>query len=164
MTIQVGDRLPNITLMRMSKKGPAQISTEEIFQGKWSVLFAVPGAFTPTCSQRHLPGFVENAYAFHKIGIETLVCLAVNDAYVMHAWAKDQNVGATVLMVADGNADFTRAVGMDEDRRDEGMGVRSKRYAMVVENCVVKAVNVESSGAFEVSSAQHTLDLLRAGE
>lgn len=160
MAIRVGDRLPSITLMHMTKSGPEPITTDEIFTGKRVVLFAVPGAFTPTCSQRHLPGFVEHAYAFQKKGVDSIVCLAVNDAYVMHAWGKDQNVGASVLMVADGSAEFTEAVGLDEDRTAKGMGIRSQRYAMLVEDGVVKALNVEAPGEFEVSRAERVLELV----
>ena len=160
MTIHIGEKIPDVILTHMAGDGVKPISTRDLFAGKKTVLFALPGAFTPTCSARHLPGFVENAHAMRKRGVDSIVCLSVNDAYVMAAWARDQNVGATVHMVADGNGDFTKAVGLEEDRRDRGMGMRSQRYAMIVENGVLKVLNVEAPGAFEVSSAESVLALL----
>ena len=160
MSIKVGDRLPSVTLMHMTEKGPAPVTTDELFGKKKAVVFAVPGAFTPTCSARHLPGFVEHAGDFTKKGVDAIVCLSVNDAFVMNAWGKDQNVGENVMMLADGNADFTKAVGLEMDGSGFGMGLRSNRYAMVVENGVVKHLAVEAPGQFEVSSADHVLSVL----
>ncbi len=153
MTIAVGDKIPSAKLKTMTAEGPKDISTEEIFGGKKVVLFAVPGAFTPTCSAKHLPGFVEKAAQIKGKGVDTIACLAVNDAFVMGAWGKAQNTDGKVLMLADGAAAFTKQLGLDLDLSAPGMGIRSKRYAMVVDNGVVKALNVEAPGAFEVSSA-----------
>jgi peroxiredoxin len=124
------------------------------------VLFALPGAFTPTCSAKHLPGFVQNASAIRAKGIDTIACLSVNDAFVMGAWGKDQKVGDKVVMLADGHAEFTKALGLENDNSSYGMGLRSKRYAMVVDNGVVKALNVEKPGSFEVSSAEAVMKAL----
>jgi peroxiredoxin len=153
MTIKVGDHIPTAKLRHMTAEGPKEISTDDIFKGKKVVLFAVPGAFTPTCSAKHLPGFVQNAEAIKGKGIDTIACLAVNDAFVMGAWGKAQNTDGKVLMLADGNGTFTKELGLEMDGSGFGLGSRSKRYAMVVENGVVKALNVEAPGAFEVSSA-----------
>ena len=160
MTIAVGDKIPSAKLKTMTAEGPKDISTEEIFGGKKVVLFAVPGAFTPTCSAKHLPGFVEKAAQIKGKGVDTIACLAVNDAFVMGAWGKAQNTDGKVLMLADGAAAFTKQLGLDLDLSAPGMGVRSKRYAMVVDNGVVKALNVEAPGAFEVSSADAILRAL----
>lgn len=158
--IQVGDRIPQLTLMHMTDGGPAEITTDEIFAGKRVVLFALPGAYTPTCSAAHLPGFVVHGPTLLEKNVDAIVCLSVNDPFVMGAWGRDQNVDAIVRMVADGNGDFTRAVGMEEDRRDKGMGMRSKRYSMLVEDGVVSRLNLEQPGAFEVSSAEVMLEQL----
>ena len=160
MTIKVGDKIPSAKLRVMTSEGPKDISTDEIFKGKKVVLFALPGAFTPTCSAKHLPGFVQNAASIRGKGVDTIACLSVNDAFVMGAWGKDQKVGDKVMMLADGNAEFSRALGLENDFSGYGMGVRSKRYAMVVDNGVVKALNVEKPGAFEVSSAEAILKAL----
>ena len=160
MTIAVGDKIPSAKLKTMTAEGPKDISTDEIFGGKKVVLFAVPGAFTPTCSAKHLPGFVEKAAQIKVKGVDTIACLAVNDAFVMGAWGKAQNTDGKVLMLADGAAAFTKQLGLDLDLSAPGMGVRSKRYAMVVDNGVVKALNVEAPGAFEVSSADAILRAL----
>jgi peroxiredoxin len=160
MTIAVGDKIPSAKLKTMTAEGPKDISTEEIFGGKKVVLFAVPGAFTPTCSAKHLPGFVEKAAQIKGKGVDTIACLAVNDAFVMGAWGKAQNTDGKVLMLADGAAAFTKQLGLDLDLSAPGMGIRSKRYAMVVDNGVVKALNVEAPGAFEVSSADAILRAL----
>jgi len=160
MTIQVGDKLPEGTLMTMSGEGPQPISTSDIFSGKKVVLFAVPGAFTPGCSKQHLPGFVQKADAIKQKGVDTVACLAVNDAFVMDAWGKDQNVGDKVLMLADGNGDFTRALGLSLDAKGFGMGERSQRYSLVADNGVVKELNVETGGEYKVSSAEHMLGQL----
>ncbi|MBL8709095.1 MAG: peroxiredoxin [Rhodospirillaceae bacterium] len=160
MTIKVGDKIPSVSLKTMDKDGMQTLSTDDIFKGKKVVLFALPGAFTPTCSAKHLPGFVQNAAALKGKGVDTIACLSVNDAFVMDAWGKSQNVGDNVLMLADGNADFSKAVGLTMDGTGYGMGTRASRYAMVVDNGVVKALNVEAPGAFEVSSAEAVLKVL----
>jgi glutaredoxin/glutathione-dependent peroxiredoxin len=160
MTIAVGDKIPSAKLKTMTAEGPKDISTEEIFGGKKVVMFAVPGAFTPTCSAKHLPGFVEKAAQIRDKGVDTIACLSVNDAFVMGAWGKAQNTDGKVLMLADGAATFTKQLGLELDLTGPGMGVRSKRYAMVVDNGVVKALSVEAPGAFEVSSADAILRAL----
>jgi len=160
MTIAVGDKIPSAKLKTMTAEGPKDISTDEIFGGKKVVLFALPGAFTPTCSAKHLPGFVEKAAQIKDKGVATIACLAVNDAFVMGAWGKQQNTDGKVLMLADGSATFTKQLGLELDLTGPGMGIRSKRYAMVVDNGVVKALNVEAPGAFEVSSADAILKAL----
>ena len=160
MTIAVGDKIPSGKLKTMTAEGPKDVSTEELFNGKKVVVFAVPGAFTPTCSAKHLPGFVEKAAQIKAKGVDTIACLSVNDAFVMGAWGKAQNTGEKVLMLADGAAAFTKQLGLDLDLTGPGMGVRSKRYAMVVDNGTVKTLNVEAPGAFEVSSAEAILKAL----
>jgi peroxiredoxin len=160
MAIAVGEKIPSAKLKTMTAEGPKDISTDEIFNGKKVVLFAVPGAFTPTCSAKHLPGFVEKAAEIKGKGVDTIACLAVNDAFVMGAWGKAQNTGDKVLMLADGAAAFTKQLGLDLDLTGPGMGVRSKRYAMLVDNGTVKALQVEAPGAFEVSSADAILKAL----
>ncbi len=160
MSIKVGERIPSITLMHMTDKGPAPVTTDELFGKKKVVLFALPGAFTPTCSARHLPGYVERAVDFSKKGVDSIVCLSVNDAFVMSAWGKDQNAAGKVQMIADGNGDLTKKVGLEMDASKFGMGVRSQRYAAVIEDMVVKNLEVEEPGAFKVSSAEHVLGLL----
>lgn len=158
MAIEVGERIPSATLKRMTADGPADISTDEIFAGKKVVLFALPGAFTPTCSAQHLPGFVENASAIKAKGVDTVACLAVNDVFVMDAFGKGQNVGEEVVMLADGSGVFTKAVGLELDLVAMGLGVRSQRYAMIVEDGVVKSLAVEENPAgVEVSSAENVL-------
>ena len=157
MTINVGDRIPSIKLRRMTKDGPKEVTTDELFKGKKVALFALPGAFTPTCSAKHLPGYVHNADQLKGKGLSSIVCLSVNDAFVMDAWGKSQNVGDKVEMVADGNADFTKAIGLEMDGSGYGMGTRSKRYSMLVDDGVVKQLNVEKPGAFEVSNAETML-------
>jgi peroxiredoxin len=160
MSIKVGDKIPSVSLKHMDKDGMQTVNTDDLFKGKKVVLFALPGAFTPTCSAKHLPGFVQNAEALKKKGVDTIACLSVNDAFVMDAWGKAQNAGDKVLMLADGNADFSKAVGLTMDGTGYGMGLRASRYAMVVENGVVKALNVEAPGAFEVSSAEAIMKAL----
>jgi glutaredoxin/glutathione-dependent peroxiredoxin len=160
MAIAVGEKIPSAKLKTMTAEGPKDISTDDIFNGKKVVLFAVPGAFTPTCSAKHLPGFVEKAAEIKGKGVDTIACLAVNDAFVMGAWGKAQNTGDKVLMLADGAAAFTKQLGLDLDLTGPGMGVRSKRYAMLVDNGTVKALQVEAPGAFEVSSADAILKAL----
>jgi peroxiredoxin (alkyl hydroperoxide reductase subunit C) len=144
----------------MTDSGPADISSDELFAGKKVVLFALPGAFTPTCSAKHLPGFVQQAEAIKAKGVDTIACLSVNDAFVMGAWGKDQGVSDKVLMLADGSADLTKALGLELDLNSRGFGLRSQRYAMIVDDGVVTAVNVEQGGAFEVSSAEAILEAL----
>lgn len=160
MTIKVGDKVPSVKLRHMTAEGPKEISTDEIFGGKKVVLFAVPGAFTPTCSAKHLPGFVEKAAEIKAKGVDTIASISVNDAFVMGAWGKDQKTDGKVLMLADGNGDFTKAVGLELDGSGFGLGKRSQRYAMIVDNGVVKTLNVEAPGAFEVSSAEAILKAL----
>ena len=160
MAIKVGDKLPSVKLKTMTKDGMKDMTTDEIFGSGKTVLFALPGAFTPTCSAKHLPGFVGKAADLKGKGVSKIACLSVNDAFVMNAWGKDQNVGDDVLMLADGNADFTKAVGLEMDGSGFGMGVRSKRYAMVVDNGVVKHLAVEAPGQFEVSSAEAVMKAL----
>jgi peroxiredoxin len=156
MTIQIGDTIPEATLGLMKDGRPGSISTSEVFGGKRVVLFAVPGAFTPTCSARHLPGYIENFDAFAAEGIDTVACMAVNDVFVMGAWGKSAGAG-DILMLADGNGDFTRTLGLEMDARDFGMGQRSQRFALVAENGVVKHLFVEPPGEFGVSGADHVL-------
>jgi len=160
MTIKVGDKVPSAKFKLMTPEGVKEVTTDEFFKGKKVVLFAVPGAFTPTCSAKHVPGFVQNEAALKKKGVDTIACLSVNDAFVMGAWGKDQKADGKVVMLADGNGDFTRAVGLELDATANGLGKRSKRYAMVVDNGVVKTLNVEAPGAFEVSSAEAILKAL----
>ena len=157
MTIKVGDKVPSATLMQFKDGGPKPVKTDEFFAGKKVVLFALPGAFTPTCSAKHLPGFLQNADAIKKKGIDEIACVSVNDAFVMNAWGEQQQAGGKVAMLADGNGDFTRAMGLELDGSRFGMGKRSQRYSMLVDNGVVKALNVEEGGAFSVSSAEHIL-------
>ena len=160
MTIKVGDKVPSATLMQMKDGGPKPVSTDDLFKGKKVALFALPGAFTPTCSAKHLPGFIKQAGALKAKGIDAIACVSVNDAFVMGAWGESQSAGDTVMMLADGNGDFTRALGLEMDATKFGMGKRSQRYSMLVDNGVVTALNVEAPGAFEVSSADHMLALL----
>ena len=157
MTIKVGDKLPQVNLMTTTADGVAPTTVEDVFGGKRVGLFAVPGAFTPTCSQRHLPGFREKAAELRKKGVDTIACVSVNDVFVMAAWGKDQGVGSDVLMLADGNGDFTKAVGLELDASRFGMGPRSQRYSMVVKDGVIKELNVEQGGEFKVSSADYML-------
>ncbi|MFP6742204.1 MAG: peroxiredoxin [Alphaproteobacteria bacterium] len=157
MTISVGDRVPSTTLHHMTGEGPSEITTDALFGGKTVALFALPGAFTPTCSAKHLPGYVANADALKAKGVDTIVCLSVNDAFVMGAWGEDRGVGDTVMMAADGSADFTRAVGLDLDLSNRGFGVRSQRYSMLVRDGEVAALHVEAPGAFDVSDAETML-------
>jgi len=153
MTIKVGDKIPSATLTTMTAEGPKPITTDELFKGKKVVLFAVPGAFTPTCSQKHLPGFVENAAALKAKGVNTIACVAVNDPFVMGAWGKDQKVGDKVTMLADGSGKFADALGTVLDLTERGLGKRSRRYSMLVEDGVVKKLNLEEGGGFDVSDA-----------
>ena len=155
MTIHVGDRIPEVTLKRI-REGMETIDTATLFADRKVVLFAVPGAFTPTCSARHLPGFVEHFEQFRSRGIEVF-CMAVNDPFVMQAWAKTQSVPDGLQMLSDGNGDFTRALGLELDASGSGMGMRCRRFALYAENGIVRAVHVEEPGQFEVSSAEYVL-------
>jgi peroxiredoxin len=159
MTISVGDKLPSCKFSHMTETGPTSISTEEVFSGKKVVLFALPGAFTPTCSKSHLPGFVARADEIFARGVDTIVCLSVNDAFVMGAWGEQQKA-EKILMLADGSAEFTCAVGLQLDLAKSGMGIRSTRYAMIVDNSVVSLLNTEAAGKFEVSGAEAILAAL----
>ncbi|RUN77225.1 peroxiredoxin [Sphingomonas sp. TF3] len=156
MTISVGDRIPTITLTKVTADGPNQVSSDEFFKGRKVALVAVPGAFTPTCSARHLPGFVDKADEIKAKGVDEIAFTSVNDAFVMGAWGKASNADA-ITMLADGNADFAKAVGLTFDGSKFGMGERSQRYSMLVNDGVVEQLNVEAPGAFEVSSAEHLL-------
>jgi peroxiredoxin len=157
MTIAVGDKVPSATFMKWGASGPEPVTTDELFAGKTVALFALPGAFTPTCSAKHVPGFKAHAAEFRAKGVDTIACVSVNDVFVMKAWGKDQDVGDDVLMLADGNGEFTRAVGLQMDGSKFGMGERSQRYSMVVKDGVVKELNVEEGGEFKVSSAEYML-------
>ena len=158
MSIQIGDSLPQATLNTL-KDGVQAIGTDEIFNGKKVLLFAVPGAFTPTCSVKHLPGYVSQLEAFQNKGVE-VACLSVNDAFVMGAWAKDQGVPDGIHMLADGNGAFTKALGLELDATPFGMGLRAKRFALYAEDGVVKQLHVEAPGEFKVSSAEYVLEHL----
>jgi glutaredoxin/glutathione-dependent peroxiredoxin len=158
--IKVGDKIPSATLMQMKDGGPKPVSTDELFKGKKVALFALPGAFTPTCSAKHLPGYIQQSEMLKSKGIDAIACVSVNDAFVMGAWGDAQGAGDKVMMLADGNGDFTHALGLGFDASKFGMGRRSQRYSMIVEDGVVKSLNVEQPGAFEVSSADHMVALL----
>ncbi len=157
MTIKVGDKLPNVTVTLATAEGPKPVSTDELFGGKKVALFALPGAFTPTCSAKHLPGFKQHASDIKGKGVDMIACLSVNDAFVMRAWAEDQAVGDDIVMIADGGAEFSDAVGLSFDASRFGMGKRSQRYSMIVDNGVVKELNVEQGGEFRVSAADYLL-------
>ena len=160
MSIKVGDKIPAAILKHKTSGGVTNISTEELFAGKRVVIFAVPGAFTPTCSAKHLPGFIAKATEIKAKGVDTIACLSVNDAFVMDAWGIDQNAGDKVMMLADGSGLFTKAIGKELDRTEAGMGMRSARSAMIVDNGVVTEMLAEEPGAFEVSSAEFVLGKL----
>ena len=157
MTIQVGDRLPSATLTTMTAEGPKPLTTSELCEGKKVVLFAVPGAFTPTCSVQHLPGYVDNAQSLKDKGVDTVACVSVNDPFVMGAWGKDREVGEDLMMLSDGNGDFTAAIGLEMDGSGFGLGTRSQRYAMIIDDGVVSTLNVESGPGLDVSSAETIL-------
>jgi peroxiredoxin len=159
MAIQVGESIPECTLKTMGEQGPTDITTDEIFNGKKVVFFAVPGAFTPGCSVTHLPGFVVNADKIKAMGVDTIVCMSVNDAFVMGAWGQAQNA-EELLMLADGNGDFTQSLGLDFDGSGFGLGTRSQRFAMIVDNGVVSHLNIESGPGVDVSSADSIMALL----
>ena len=159
MGIQVGDSIPEATMNIMGDKGPQEITTADIFSGKKVVLFAVPGAFTPTCSAAHLPGYVANADKIKAAGVDSIVCVSVNDAFVMDAWSKGQNA-EEIMMVGDGNGAFTKAMGTVLDGSGFGLGTRSTRYSLIAEDGKITALNLEQGGAFEVSSAEAILAAL----
>jgi len=160
MTIKAGERMPSGKLKTMTAEGPRDVATDDLFKGKKVVLFSVPGAFTPTCDAKHLPGFIQNAESLKGKGVDTIASMAVNDVFVMNAWGKHSNVGDKVLMLADGNGDYARALGLELDARGFGMGTRGQRFAIIVDDGVVTAVNVEAPGQFKVSAAEHVLSQL----
>ena len=160
MTIKAGDRIPAAKLMQATADGPKEVSTEELFAGKTVVLFGVPGAFTPTCSARHMPSFLENYEQLKTKGVDLVACMAVNDAFVMGAWGKDQGVGDKVMLLADGSADFTRKMGLELDLTARGLGTRCQRFVLVAKDGKVAHVAVEAPGAFEVSKAEAVLETL----
>ncbi len=157
MSIQSGDKMPSGTFGVMTESGPGAMSTDELFAGKKVVLVSVPGAFTPTCSMNHLPGFVDQANAIREKGVDTIACMAVNDVFVMDAWGKDRGVGDDVVMLADGNGDYAKALGLELDASGFGMGSRGQRFAIVVDDGVATHVAVEAPGEFEVSKAEAIL-------
>ncbi len=159
MTVSVGDNVPSGTLAFLGEKGPETINTDELFNGKKVVLFAVPGAFTPTCSEAHLPGFVANHDKIVAKGVDQVVCVSVNDPFVMGAWGKTQNA-EELLMAADGSATWTKALGLELDLVERGLGIRSKRYSMIVDNGVISHLNVDEGPGMEVSSAEKILESL----
>jgi peroxiredoxin len=160
MAIKVGDKVPAVTLRYLGPDGVKAVTAEEFFGGKKVAIFGLPGAYTRTCSSRHLPGYVQNSAAMKAKGIDTIACLSVNDAFVMNAWGKEHNAGENVVMLGDGSGDFTKAIGLTVDRTEAGMGIRSQRYSMIVENGVVTQLNVEPSGEYGVSSAESMLEKL----
>ncbi len=160
MSVKVGDSIPSMKLMMATAEGPKEVSTDDLFKGKKVVMFAVPGAFTPTCSVKHLPGFVQNADAIKVKGVDSVICVAVNDPFVMGAWGKDQGTGEKVTMLADGSAMLTKALGLELDLTARGLGIRSQRYALVAEDGKVTHLAVEAPGGFEVSKAEAILATL----
>jgi peroxiredoxin len=160
MTIKVGDSMPSGSFKMIGKDGMTTVTSDELFKGKKVVLFSVPGAFTPTCDAKHLPGFVAHADKFKAKGVDAIACMAVNDAFVMGAWGKASGTDGKVMMLADGNGDYSRALGLELDARGFGMGMRGQRFAIVAENGVAKKVNIEAGGKFEVSAAEYVLNQL----
>jgi peroxiredoxin len=160
MTIKAGDRMPSGTFKVMSKDGPQDLTTEQLFKGKKVVLFSVPGAFTPTCDAKHLPGFVQQADAIRAKGVDTIACMSVNDVFVMNAWGKASNVEDKIVMLADGNGDYAKALGLELDGRGFGMGTRAQRFALVVNDGVAEKVFIEAPREFKVSSADAVLGQL----
>jgi peroxiredoxin len=160
MTIKVGEKVPDAAFTTFGPDGPKPITTAELFSGKTVALFAVPGAFTPTCSAKHVPSFKIHAGDLKAKGVDTIACVSVNDVFVMKAWGADQNVGDDILMLADGNGDFTKAIGLELDGSKFGMGTRSQRYSMIVKDSVVTELNVETGGEYRVSSAEYMLEQL----
>jgi peroxiredoxin len=160
MAIKAGEHMPKGVLKRMTKDGPKDVSTDELFKGKTVVLFSVPGAFTPTCDAKHLPGFVQLADQILAKGVDTIACMAVNDVFVMNAWGKASNVGDKVLMLADGNGEYARALGLELDASKFGMGKRGQRFAIIVKDGTATHVDVEEPGQFKVSAAEYVLGQL----
>ena len=160
MAIKAGDRMPAGTFKRMTREGPKDLTTDELFKGKRVVLFSVPGAFTPTCDAKHLPGYVQLADQILAKGVNTIACMAVNDVFVMNAWGKASGVGDKVLMLADGNGDYARALGLELDASKFGMGKRGQRFAIIVKDGVASHVDVEEPGQFKVSAAEYVLGQL----
>jgi len=159
MTINVGDTIPSVKLSTMTAKGPKNFSSDYVLNGKKVAIFGLPGAFTPTCSAKHLPGFVQHADAIKARGIDSIICISVNDCFVMGAWGKDQKVGDKVMMIADGSAKFAEATGLVKDLTERGMGMRCQRFSMIVEDGVVKSLHIDES-TFEKTSAEHMLSEL----
>ena len=160
MTIKIGDKLPETTFMEATADGPAPVSMGDVFTGKTVAVFAVPGAFTPTCSAKHLPSFRDGASALSEKGVDAIACISVNDVFVMDEWGKASNIDGKMRMLADGNGAFTKAIGLELDASGFGMGARSQRYSMLVVDGTVKQLNVEDGGAYEVSSAEYLLGQL----
>ncbi len=160
MTLSVGDKIPSATLMKMTADGPEAVQTDSYFAGRTVALFSVPGAFTPTCSAKHLPGYIEHADELKAKGVDEIACVSVNDAFVMGAWGKGAGADGKVTMLADGNGDFAEALGLTMDASKFGMGKRGQRFSVVVRDGVVSKLNIEEPGAFRVSSAEHMLSQL----
>jgi len=160
MTIAVGEQIPQINFTTMTDEGPKPVTPSELFTGKKVALFSVPGAFTPTCSLKHLPGFVQQSEKLQEKGIDTVCCMSVNDVFVMDAWGKSQGAEGKVLMLADGNGDFTKAMGLELDASGFGMGTRAQRFSLIANNGVVEILNVECGGEFRVSSVEYMLEQL----
>jgi peroxiredoxin len=160
MTIKAGDQIPSVTIRQATAEGPKEVNSADLFKGKTVVLFGVPGAFTPTCSAKHLPGFVTQAAALKAKGVDMIACISVNDAFVMGAWAKDQGITDQVVMLADGSADLAKAMGLELDLTARGLGMRNQRFALVAKDGKVTHVAVEAAGAFEVSKAEAILAVL----
>jgi glutaredoxin/glutathione-dependent peroxiredoxin len=160
MAVKVGDRVPSVMLHHLTPEGMKSVSSDEFFKGKKVALFALPGAYTRTCSSRHLPGYVQNADTLRQKGVDTIACLSVNDAFVMDAWGKEHGADGKVVMLGDGSCEFTKAMGLTVDRIGAGMGIRSQRYSMIVDDGVIKELNVEPSGEYGVSSAEAMLQRL----
>jgi peroxiredoxin len=160
MAVKVGDRVPSVKLYYLTADGPKAVGSDEFFKGKKVALFALPGAYTRTCSSRHLPGYVQNSEALKQKGVDTIACLSVNDAFVMDAWGKEHGAPGKVVMLGDGSCEFTKAMGLTVDRISAGMGIRSQRYSMIVDDGVIKELNVEPSGEYGVSSAEAMLQRL----
>jgi glutaredoxin/glutathione-dependent peroxiredoxin len=160
MTITTGNPMPSGTFKIMTAQGPQDLTTDVLFKGKKVLLFSVPGAFTPTCSMKHLPGYVSQAAALKAKGIDTIACMAVNDVFVMDAWGKSANVGDKITMLSDGNGDYAKALGLEMDGRGYGMGMRGQRFSLIVDNGMATQVNIEPPGKFDVSSAECALGQL----
>ena len=160
MAIKEGDKIPSVTLRHLTAEGVQAVPSDEFFAGKKVIVFGLPGAYTRTCSSRHLPGYVANAAALKAKGVDAIACLSVNDAFVMSAWGKEHHAGDKVVMLGDGSAEFTKAIGLELDRVKEGMGIRSQRYAMLIDSGVVKKLHVEKPGEYGVSSAEAMLEAL----